>query len=603
MENEKIELQRHSLAHVMAGAVLKLYPQAKFGVGPVIENGFYYDIDLGDTTLSSEDLPKIQKLMKEMIKEKLVFERKEVSLEEAVEIFKAKNQDYKLELLKDLKEKGTTVISDDEKSTGLESGVDQVSIYTTDDFVDLCRGPHVKSTQELKEVAFKLNKLAGAYWRGKEGNPMLTRIYGLAFAEQKELDEYLEFLIEVEKRDHRRIGKDLDLFMIDEEVGAGLPIWLPNGAILRQEMENFILNIYQKRGYQLVRTPHITSYKLFEQSGHLGFYKDSMYSPMDIDGQDYYVKPMNCPMHVKIYNHDLKSYRDLPVRYAELGTVYRYEKSGTLHGLLRVRGFTQDDAHIICSSEQLEDELIKLIDLTKYVLETFGFQNFEVMLSVRDQKNKTKYLGSDQDWELAENSLKKALKKAKLEFKVDEGEAVFYGPKIDIKVKDTIGRTWQISTIQLDFNLPERFQMKYINDHGVEQKPFMIHRALLGSLERFTGVLIEHYAGAFPLWLSPLQVKIISVGGDHIEYCQKLADEFRNNDIRVAVDNLNETVGNKIRKAVAEKVPYMLVIGDREMDSDKLAVRVRGSEKVVEIKQDEFIEGIKEKVKSRSREL
>ncbi len=612
--SKDLEMKRHSLAHLMAAAVLKLYPQAKFGIGPVIENGFYYDIDLGDTALSPEDLTKIQKLMKEMIKEGLVFEKKEVSIEGAINIFKKKKQDYKLELLKDLQEKGSTVISkDEEKSafakasssveTSEDRSVNKVSIYTSGNFVDLCRGPHVESSKDLVGIAFKLNKLAGAYWRGKEENQMLTRIYAVAFEKQKELDEYLKLLEEIEKRDHRKLGKALDLFIFDEEVGQGLPLWLPKGALLRQIIEDFILWIYQKKGYKLVKTPHIASYKLFEQSGHLGFYKDGMYSPMDIDGEDYYVKPMNCPFHVKIYKHKMRSYRDLAIRYAELGTVYRYEKSGVLHGLLRVRGFTQDDAHIICTNDQLEEELIKLIDLTKYVFEIFGFKKFDVVLSIRDKNGGEKYLGDDKDWALAEKSLKQALDNVELKYEVEEGEAVFYGPKIDIKIMDAIGRKWQMSTIQLDFNLPERFDMTYINKSGKEKRPFMIHRALLGSLERFTGILIEHYAGAFPLWLSPIQIKIISVGSDHIDYCQKLAKEFENNDIRVEVDEANETVGNKIRKAIKEKIPYMLVIGDKEMNSDKLAVRVRGSEKVVEIKQDKFIQGIKEAVKNRKLEL
>lgn len=603
LKEEQINIHRHSLAHVMAAAVLKLYPKAKFGVGPVIKNGFYYDIDLGDTTLSSEDLPKIEKEMQKLIKSDIDFEKKQVSIDEAVNIFKEKDQDYKLELLKDLKEKGTTAITKEEESAYAKASADMVSIYATGNFVDLCRGPHVKSTKELKDMAFKLNKLAGAYWRGNEKNKMLTRIYGIAFESKKELDDYLKILEEVEKRDHRKLGKELELFIFDEEVGAGLPIWLPKGALLRQIMEDFVLSEYQKRGYKLVKTPHIASFKLFKQSGHLDFYKQSMYSPMDIEGEDYYVKPMNCPFHVKIYKNKIRSYKDLPIRYTELGTVYRYERSGTLHGLFRVRGLTQDDAHIICTSGQLADELSKLIELTKYILRTFGFKEFDVVLSLKDIDDKTKYLGDNKDWALAEESLRQALDNVKLKYEVEEGEAVFYGPKIDIKVTDAIGRKWQISTIQLDFNLPERFDMNYIDKSGKEKRPFMIHRALLGSLERFTGVLIEHYAGAFPIWLSPVQVKIISVGSAHIDYCHKLAEKFKDNNIRVEVDDANETVGNKIRKAVKEKVPYMLVIGDKEINSDKLAVRVRGGEKVHNIKKEKFIEGIKEAVKSRKLEL
>ncbi len=583
--NEQILALRHSAEHVLTQAMLRLYgDKIIMAMGPAIEDGFYFDFDtVGDLKISLDDFPKIEKEMQKIIKEDLSITKEEISIKEAKKLFK--DNPYKMEWLKEIEKRG-----------------ERPTVYWTGkEFVDLCAGPHAKSTGAIK--AFKLLKIAGAYWHGDEKNKMLTRIYGTAFESQKELDNYLKMLVEAEKRDHRKLGQELELFMIDEEVGQGLPLWLPKGALLRQQMEDFVLHEYQKRGYQLVSTPHIASAKLFEQSGHLGFYKDSMYSPMDIEGEDYYVKPMNCPMHVKIYKNTPKSYRDLPVRYTELGTVYRYERSGTLHGLVRVRGFTQDDAHIICTAEQLIEEIVGVIDLTKYILGAFGFKKFKVVLSVRGTKDKNKYLGSDADWELAESGLKKALKKANWDYVIEEGEAVFYGPKIDIKVYDTVGREWQISTCQLDFNFPERFEMEYADKDGSQKKPFMLHRALLGSLERFTGILIEHYAGAFPLWLAPVQIKIISVGEKHLEHCQKLAAEFKAEDLRAEIDESDETVGNKIRKAIMEKVPYMLVIGDKEMKSDKLHIRCRGSEKVIEVKKDKFLEWVKKLVKSRSQDL
>ncbi len=597
---QQLETARHSMAHLMAAAILKLWPRARFGVGPVIENGFYYDIEIPDYSLKNEDLPRIEKQMRKLISANLKFERRELPIDEAIQLFKKLDQPYKLELLNDIKTKGTTKLNGQKEKT---AAGDKVSIYTTGDFIDLCRGPHVASTKELAKISFKLQRLAGAYWRGDEKNNMLTRIYGLAFEKNEDLQNYLQLLAEAEKRDHRKLGTQLELFMLDDEVGPGLPLWLPKGAILRQQMEDFILKEYQQRGYQLVRTPHLASAKLFEQSGHLGFYKDGMYAPMDIDGLDYYVKPMNCPFHVKIYKHSLKSYRDLPVRYTELGTVYRYERSGTLHGLTRVRGFTQDDAHIICTREQLADELKGVIDLTKYVLQTFGFSKFKTVLSVRDPQNKKKYLGSDQDWQLAENGLKQALEQSGWQYEIEEGEAVFYGPKIDVKVFDAVGREWQISTLQLDFNLPQRFNMTYVDKDGQEKKPFMLHRALLGSLERFTGVLIEHYGGNFPLWLSPVQVKIIAVSQKHIQACQRLAGEFKQHAIRVEIDSSDETVGNKIRKAIGQKVPYMLVIGDKEIHSDQLHIRQRGSEKIIQMPQTEFIKRLEKLITNRSDQL
>jgi len=580
--NNNLKPLRHSCEHVLMQAMQKLYPKIKMAMGPATDDGFYYDFDL-DEKISEIDFPKIESQMQKIIDTDLAIIKLEISVQEARKLFK--DNIYKLEWLKEIEER-------DEK----------VSVYKTgDDFIDICAGPHIESTKKIG--AFKLTKIAGAYWRGNEKNKMLTRIYGTAFPSKNELAEYLKSLEEAEKRDHRKIGTEQELFMIDDAIGQGLILWMPNGAILKQQMENFVLNEYQKRGYKLVITPHIASYKLFEQSGHLSFYKDGMYSPMNIEGEDYYIKPMNCPFHVKIYKYSPKSYRDLPLRYTELGTVYRYERSGTLQGLSRVRGFTQDDAHIICTPEQLTDELVGVIELTKFILNTFGFNRFKVYLSVRDPQNKTKYLGDDKEWNQAEAGLKKALEISGWDYATDEGEAVFYGPKIDVKAYDAIGREWQISTLQLDFNLAEKFDMTYTDNNGARKRPFMLHRALLGSTERFISLLIEHYAGAFPLWLSPIQIVIISVGEQHKEYCKKLASEFTEKNIRVEVLDENETVGNKIRKAVMQKIPYVLVIGNKEINSDNFHIRKRDNEEIIEINKQEFFEKIKKLIDEKSLEL
>jgi len=583
-ENKKDKLWalRHSAEHILMQAMLKFYPDIKMAMGPATDDGFYFDFDL-EEKISEKDFPKIEKEMQKIIDANLPITHEEMLVEEAREKFK--NNNYKLEWIKEIEERG-----------------EKVSVYKTgENFIDICAGPHVESTGKIR--AFKLIKVAGAYWRGDEKNKMLTRIYGTAFAKKSKLKEYLNLLEEAEKRDHRKIGAEQELFMVDDVVGQGLILWLPNGAILKQQMENFVLTEYQKRGYKLVVTPHIASQKLFEQSGHLSFYKEGMYSPMDIEGENYYIKPMNCPFHVKIYNHKPRSYRDLPIRYTELGTVYRYERSGTLQGLSRVRGFTQDDAHIICTPEQLTDELVGVIELTKFILNTFGFKKFKVYLSVRDPKDKKKYLGDDKAWDQAEESLKKALEISGWDYETDEGEAVFYGPKIDVKAFDAIGREWQISTLQLDFNLAEKFNMTYIAKDGNKKQPLMLHRALLGSTERFMSLLIEHYAGAFPLWLSPTQIVIISVGESHHKYCKKLADEFIQENLRVEILDQDETVGNKIRKAINQKIPYVLVIGDKEINSDKLHVRQRGSDKVTEINKQEFFDKVKKLVVEKSQEL
>jgi threonyl-tRNA synthetase len=593
--SKDLEMKRHSMAHLMATAVLKLYPQAKFGIGPVVENGFYYDIDLGDTTLSPEDLPKIQKMMKGMIKEKLVFERQEVSLDEAVKIFKGKGQEYKVELLKDLKEKGTTLLDEIEE---LDS-VDKVSIYTTGDFVDLCRGPHVEDSKKLKSVAFKLNKLAGAYWRGDENNKMLTRIYAVAFETKEELKKYLDNLAEAEKRDHRRLGKELDLFVFSDLIGPGLPIYTPKGTIVRSKIVEYSRELQKKVGYQEVHTPNINKAELFKISGHYDKYKDDMIEVKShYTKEDYFMKPMNCPHHTQVYASQKRSYRDLPIRYNDFANLYRDEKPGELIGLTRLRCFSQDDGHSFCREDQIKDEFLSLLGIVKESMKTYKME-YRIRLGLWDPKNPKKYLGEAKIWEKSQKMLEDLLIENKIDYTKEEGDAALYGPKMDLVATDSLGREFQLSTIQLDLITPGRFKLTYTDEKGADQTPVMIHRAIIGSPERLMGILIEHYAGAFPLWLSPIQVKIISVGEGHIEYCQKLAKEFESNDIRVEVDSHNETVGNKIRKAVKERNPYMLVIGDKEMGSDKLAVRVRGSEEVVEIKQDEFIQQIKEKVEKR----
>jgi threonyl-tRNA synthetase len=577
---KNLEKIRHSLSHLMTMAVLEIYPEAGLGVGPVIEDGFYQDYDLPEN-ISEDVLPKLEKKIKKLIAQKIDFIQSDASFEEALKFYK--KDPYKTEMIKDLKEAG-------EKS---------VCFYDSGEFHNLCAGPHVKNASEINPKAFKLIKVAGAYWKGDEKNKMLQRVYGVAFKTEKELEDYLERIKQAEERDHRKLGQELELFMIDEDVGQGLILWLPKGAMIRKIVEDSALAEYLRRGYQLLQTPHIGTEKLFSISGHLDFYKDGMYAPFEVEEEKYYVKPMNCPFHIKIYQNSLKSYRDLPIRYTELGTVYRYERSGTLHGLMRVRGMTQDDGHIICRPDQLDDEIAEAIDLTKYILETFGFKDFRVALSVRDPKDKKKYLGKDTSWEHAEKALEKGVKKAGWQFEREEGEAVFYGPKVDVKVKDAIGREWQVSTIQVDFNLPSRFKVSYIDKDSKKKEPFMIHRALLGSLERFFGVLIEHYAGAFPLWLAPVQVQVVPVTSDFIKDAQQLAVELKEEGIRVWVDDLNETVGYKIRKGEKQKVPYMLVVGEKEAKGKTLNVRVRGQKKVETLDRKEFIERVVKEIKDK----
>ena len=570
MQKNKIHLEilRHSTSHLMAAAVLELFPEAKFGIGPVIESGFYYDFDLPKNLIPG-DLIKIEKKMTELTQKKLKFERQEMSIEEAIELFEKLNQPYKIELLKDIKKFGTTEI--DQQPAISSQQISKVTIYKLGNFIDLCRGPHLPSTKEIG--AFKLTKIAGAYWRGDEKNKMLQRIYGLAFLTKKELDDHLKLLEEAEKRDHRKLGQELDLFSFDETVGQGLPLWHPKGALLRQIIEDFWIKEHLKNGYQLVRSPHIGNLGLWKTSGHWDFYRENMYSPIKIEEDLYLIKPMNCPFHLKIYQSKMRSYRELPFRWAELGTVYRFEKSGTLHGLIRVRGFTQDDAHTFCTPEQLNKEIENTVRFGIKLLRIFGFKDYEIALSTRPEK----YVGTIKNWERATNALKIALEKLKLKYQIDPGEGVFYGPKIDIKIKDSLGRAWQCTTIQVDFNMPERFRMTYVDRRGKKAQPIMIHRALLGSLERFVGVLLEHYAGALPVWLSPVQIYITPVGKRHRQAAKKLAKELTELGLRCEIDELNETIPYKVRKAEKQKIPYILVIGDKEIKGKTLNVRMRGN--------------------------
>ncbi len=570
---EYLHKLRHTAAHVMAAAVLQLWPEAKFGIGPTIKDGFYYDFDLGQT-LKPEDLPKIEKKMKEIIKEDLSMEKIKVDSDKAVKINKEAKQIYKLELIDELmKEKK------------------EITIYTCGKFRDLCQGPHLKSTGQIKSNAFKLLSIAGAYWRGSETRPMLQRIYGTAWETKEDLDHYLKMIKEAESRDHRVIGKKLDLFSIQESVGSGLIHFHPNGGMIRYQIEKFWQEEHLKRGYQFVYSPHIAKLEVWKQSGHWEKYRDSMFNPFEVDNGQYAIKPSNCPFHIKMYKNKKWSYKELPLRWGELGTCYRFEPSGTLHGLTRVRGFTQDDAHIFCTEEQFEAEIKGVIKLAYHMMKVFGLKP-KAFLATRPEK----YLGTIKQWDHNEAILEKILKKLKLEYEIDQGGGVFYGPKIDVKIYDALDRGWQGPTIQLDLNLPERFDVNYVDKGGKNKQVIMIHRTVLGSMERFLGSLIEHYGGNFPLWLSPVQVQLIPVGSVHIKPSQKLAEEFRAEGLRVKVDELNETVGNKIRKAIQQKVPYMLVIGDKEVKQAKLAVRERGQKEVKNIAKKTFIKQLKEEI-------
>ncbi len=549
-KSQKLEALRHSASHIMAEAVQSLFPEAKFGIGPAIEDGFYYDFDL-PRPLGVEDLPAVEARMREIIAANLPFSSEELSINEANKLFA--DQPYKIELIKDL-------------------GVDKVTIYRQGNFTDLCRGPHVKTTGDVK--AFKLVSVAGAYWRGDEKRPMLQRIYGVAFTRSVDLEEHLKKLAEAAKRDHRKLGKELDLFSLHEEAGPGLAYWHPKGATVRQMIEDFWKLEHRRRGYDIVYSPHIAKVHLWETSGHWNFYRENMYSPMEIDDIQYVVKPMNCPFHILMYKTQLRSYRNLPMRYAELGTVYRYERSGVLHGLARVRGFTQDDAHIFCRPDQLESEVKDVVELARFMMKSFGFDEYEMMLSTRPEK----YTGTVESWDMATAALRNVLEQLKLDYEVDPGEGVFYGPKIDIKLKDALGRLWQGPTIQVDFQLPERFDVNYVAEDGREHRTVMIHRTVLGSMERFFACLTEHYAGAFPVWLAPVQAVLIPIADRHVEYASKLCSEMRSRDMRVQLDDRSERMNMKIREAQLNKIPYMLVVGDKEVENGTVSVRLRNGE-------------------------
>lgn len=611
MKQKSLETIRHSLAHIMALAVKNLYPEAKFGIGPVIENGFYYDIDIGKP-LSLEDLPKIEAEMKEIIKQGISFKKKEVSLKEAKEIFKELGQPYKLELINDLEKYGTTeqnkISNIKNKKVGNKKQSIKipktVSIYQVGEFIDLCRGPHVKNTKEFP-LSFKLVKVSGAYWRGKETNPMLQRIVGVAFSKENELKEYLYQIEEAEKRDHRLLGEKLNLFHIDDNVGPGLILWHPQGAVLKRIVENYVLDEYLKNGYQLVATPHIGQLNLWKISGHTGFYRENMFPPMHLkeinkeEKDDYQLKPMNCPFHVLIYKNRIRSYRDLPLRYTELGTVYRYERSGVLHGLTRVRGFTQDDAHIWCALDQLDEELKNLFKFALKILKDFGFKDYDICISTRPEK----YVGTLTNWRKATNALENALKEANVKYQIDKGGGVFYGPKIDIKIKDSLGRSWQCSTIQVDFNLPERFEMFYIDKKGKKQQPVMIHRALLGSIERFLGVLIEYYGGEFPLWLAPLQIVVVPVKEKNTRYAKQIVHLLQEKQLRAECWLGADTLSKRIREAELQKIPYILVVGDKEEKKKNIAVRERKKGDIGKMTITNFFDIIENTIKTRNPKL
>ena len=569
-----LETLRHSCAHLMAQAVQELFPGTQVTIGPVIDDGFYYDFSR-DKAFVPEDLEKIEKRMKEISAQDLKIVRSEIPREEAKKKFGDMGEKFKVEII-------DSIDSDE-----------PISVYSQGDFSDLCRGPHVESTKQIK--AFKLLHTSAAYWRGDERNPVLQRIYGTAWNTEKELRVYIKRLEEAKKRDHRKLGKDLDLYSVSDEIGPGLILWHPKGARIRHLMEDFWKKEHFKNGYEMVISPHAAKVDLWKTSGHTEFYKENMFSNMDIEGKEYVMKPMNCPFHIQIYKNKLRSYRDLPVRFAELGTVYRYERSGVLHGLLRVRGFTQDDAHLFCRPAQIEEEITKVLELIVYVLQSFGFFEYKIYLSTKPDK----YVGSDEGWENATKALENALNNKKLDFEVDPGEGVFYGPKIDIKIKDSIGRYWQVSTVQVDFNLPERFDISYIEEDGQRHQPIMLHRALMGSLERFFGCLVEHYAGAFPLWLAPVQVVLLPITDNHMGYADEVAQRLEELGIRVEKDLRNEKIGFKIREAQLQKIPYMVVLGDKEVDSQTLAVRKRRSKETRTLDFESFLEELQSGIDSR----
>jgi threonyl-tRNA synthetase len=587
-KEERLHRMRHSAAHIMAQAVVEIFPEGKVAIGPPIDTGFYYDFDL-PRPLTPEDLERIEARMREVIKQRVTFERHELDADAALQKFA--DQPYKVELISGIATAGL-----DEYGEKTEDAP-TISTYTHDGFEDLCRGPHVDSSTDIPVDAFKLLNVAGAYWRGDEHRPMLQRIYGALFESKEELDEHLRRLEEAARRDHRRIGRDLDLFSTHEEFGAGLIYWHPKGARVRSLLEDFWRQEHYNAGYDLVFTPHVGRSTLWETSGHLGFYKENMYPKMEMDDQDFYVKPMNCPFHIQIYKSRVRSYRELPIRLAELGTVYRYERSGVLHGLLRVRGFTQDDSHIFCTPEQVKSEVEGCLDFMKFFFDAFGFKDFHLYLSTRSPN--AKYAGSLDDWDMATETLREAIEERGLPYDVDEGGAVFYGPKIDVKLLDVLGREWQCTTIQFDFNMSERFGITYIASDGAQHRPYMVHRALLGSIERFFGVLIEQYGGAFPMWLAPVQAVLIPIADRHADAAHSIASDMRAAGFRVEVDDRSERMNSKIRDAQLQKVPYMLVLGDREIEASSVAVRLRSGEDLGSVPVFQLIDRMQDEVSNR----
>lgn len=578
--NEKLEAMRHSASHILAQAVLKLYPDTKLGIGPAIENGFYYDFEFNEP-IEQEDLPRIQKEMKKIIKQKLPFNQIMMKKDEAVEYLKKTDQVYKLELLEELED-------------------EEFSFYVTgdNDFADLCRGPHVENTKDVG--AIKLTKTAGAYWKGDENEKMLTRIYGTAFETKEELNQYLENQRELEKRNHRKIGKQLELFAIINEIGQGLPIWLPRGYMIRTILEEYMLKLERGAGYEHILTPHINKKELFEKSGHLKFYKEFMYAPMEIEDETYYLKPMNCPAAMMVYNLTPKSYRELPYKLGEFGTVYRYEKSGELHGFQRVRGMTQNDAHLFCTPEQLEGVLNETLDLLDIFYKDVGFDNYKFRVSLSDREaNPDKYAGDPEKWKEAEDTLRKVLKKRGEEFEEIPGDAAFYGPKIDIQAVNVFGKEDSVSTVQLDFNLPEKFDITYIDSDGEEKQPYVIHRALIGSFERFFSFLIEHHGGDFPLWFTPEQVYIIPISEKHTEYAKEVFEQLKEAKLRVKMDNRNKSMQSRIRDAEKMKIPYIVVVGDKEIETETVSVRARRNREEGLMKTQEFIDNLKEEIRKK----
>jgi len=565
----------HSSAHLLAEAVQELYPEAKFGIGPPIESGFYYDIDFGDSHFGQDELPGVEKKMIELARNKSEFKRREVSKNEALEFYKERGNEYKLDLIQDL-EDGT------------------ITFYQQGSFTDLCKGPHIPDTSLIKAV--KLTNLAGAYWRGDVESEQLTRIYGVTFPKQKMLDEYLNQLEEAKKRDHKKLGKELGIYLMDRMVGSGLPLWLPNGTVLRRTLEQFLRDEQKRRGYKEVITPHIANLELYKTSGHYPYYKDSQYDPIEVDDEEYMLKPMNCPHHHRIYSSELRSYRDLPLRLAEFGTVYRYEQSGELNGLSRVRGFTQDDAHIYCTHDQLKDEIKHTIDLTQFVFKTFGMP-VDIRLSFRDE-NDEKYGGNEEYWERAQQEIREVADEMGLEYRIALGEASFYGPKIDFIIRDAIGRKWQLGTVQVDYVMPERFDLTYIGSDNDKHRPVIIHRAPFGSMERFVSILIEHFAGDFPLWLAPLQMKVLPIADEFNEYASEVAQKFSDAGVRVETDNRSDKIGGKIRDAENEKIPYMLIVGAKEQNDGTVSVRRHKSGDIGTFPLDEFFRTVTEEVSS-----